>query len=320
MIEVGNAPDFVCGADAAALSRCQAHYSMWTIMKAPLILGHDIPNQSAATLSVLANAAAVAVNQDPLGIQAQRVAAMAAPTSPSSGARAPVAVLARCDAARATTQTWALGADGALRTAGGLCLVADRAGEEGGWTARACNEAGVAAAELRLGAAGDLRTAAGDAMTFNNARAASGPQPHTRYILAGDGAATSAAPRAPRWALTPGGSLRLAEPALAIVDADNVGGVAQAPAGADWCLDAVPPGMLEVWAGPLTGGRWAVALLNRGAASAPITADFTTFNQTASTAFAVHDIWLNVDKGTFTGTYTATVASEGVAYLILSPA
>jgi hypothetical protein len=71
---VGNAPDFVCGQDIYALRRCQAHFSMWCIMKSPLILGNDIPNMSNATLSVLANREAISVNQDPLGIQARRIA------------------------------------------------------------------------------------------------------------------------------------------------------------------------------------------------------------------------------------------------------
>ena len=99
----------------------------------------------------------------------------------------------------------------------------------------------------------------------------------------------------------------------------RAGGLREA-AGGEWCLDAVPPGVIEVWAGPLTGGRWALALFNRGAAAAPITAQFTAFNQSAAAAFAVHDIWQGKDVGTFTGSYTATVASEATAYLVLTPA
>jgi alpha-galactosidase len=117
MLEVGNAPDFVCGQDAAALSRCQVHFSMWCILKAPLILGNDIPNESSATLSVLSNAAAIAVNQDPLGVQAQRVSSVAA--AGAAAARAPAAVLARCDASSAT-QAWSAGADGVLYLVVGL--------------------------------------------------------------------------------------------------------------------------------------------------------------------------------------------------------
>merc|ERR1719238_1892565 len=74
MIEVGNGPDFKCEESAAALERCRAHFTMWTIMKAPLILGNNIPDESSATFSVISNKEAIAINQDPLGIQARRVA------------------------------------------------------------------------------------------------------------------------------------------------------------------------------------------------------------------------------------------------------
>jgi hypothetical protein len=49
--QVGNYPDFVCSADAEALARCQAHFSQWCIMKAPLILGSNLPAVDATTLS-----------------------------------------------------------------------------------------------------------------------------------------------------------------------------------------------------------------------------------------------------------------------------
>jgi alpha-galactosidase len=85
-----------------------------------------------------------------------------------------------------------------------------------------------------------------------------------------------------------------------------------------WTLP--PPGTLEVWAGPLTAGRFAVAMFNRGAAAAPITAAFSAFNASSSSNFAVFDIWANKNAGTFSGSYTATVASEAVAFLVLTPA
>ena len=49
--QVGNSPDFNCSADAEALARCQAHFSQWCIMKAPLILGNNLPEVDATTLS-----------------------------------------------------------------------------------------------------------------------------------------------------------------------------------------------------------------------------------------------------------------------------
>eukprot|EP00656_Telonema_subtile_P054527 TRINITY_DN8180_c0_g1_i1.p1 TRINITY_DN8180_c0_g1~~TRINITY_DN8180_c0_g1_i1.p1 ORF type:complete len:187 (-),score=28.29 TRINITY_DN8180_c0_g1_i1:99-659(-) len=73
MIEIGNKPDFECEQDQAALDRCRAHFTMWTVMKAPLILGNNLPEESSATFGVISNKEAIAINQDPLGIQARRV-------------------------------------------------------------------------------------------------------------------------------------------------------------------------------------------------------------------------------------------------------
>jgi hypothetical protein len=106
MIEIGNSPDFVCGQDEYALRRCQAHFSLWSIMKSPLILGNDIPNMSNATLSVLANTEAIAVSQDPLGIQGKRIAVQHPKNSSlTTSVFDNIAVTKRCDATD-PTQWW----------------------------------------------------------------------------------------------------------------------------------------------------------------------------------------------------------------------
>ena len=52
----------------------QAHFSLWAITKAPLIIGCDVTKISTATLSTLTNAEVIGVNQDPLGVQGKKVA------------------------------------------------------------------------------------------------------------------------------------------------------------------------------------------------------------------------------------------------------
>lgn len=77
-------------------------------MKAPLILGNDIPDESSATYSVVSNAAAISVNQDPLGVQGRRVAVFTPTnTSLTTLTGGSVAVFAHCDATR-PTQQWTL--------------------------------------------------------------------------------------------------------------------------------------------------------------------------------------------------------------------
>ena len=45
--------------------------SMWSVMKAPILLGTDVTNMTAATLATLTAPEVIRVNQDTLGIQAK---------------------------------------------------------------------------------------------------------------------------------------------------------------------------------------------------------------------------------------------------------
>ncbi|MDG6102283.1 NPCBM/NEW2 domain-containing protein [Dactylosporangium aurantiacum] len=51
-----------------------AHFSLWALLSAPLLLGNDLRSVSTATLDVLRNAEVIAVNQDWGGSQGRRVA------------------------------------------------------------------------------------------------------------------------------------------------------------------------------------------------------------------------------------------------------
>jgi alpha-galactosidase len=66
MLEVGN------GSLTEAENR--AHFSLWSIVAAPLMLGNDPSNMTSSVKAILTNAEVIAVDQDPLGKQGQRVA------------------------------------------------------------------------------------------------------------------------------------------------------------------------------------------------------------------------------------------------------
>jgi len=51
----------------------RAHFSLWAVAKAPLIVGCDVRNMTNATREILLNREIIAINQDPLGIQGKRV-------------------------------------------------------------------------------------------------------------------------------------------------------------------------------------------------------------------------------------------------------
>lgn len=64
MLEVGNG--------AMTDDEYVAHFSMWSIVKSPLIMGNDIRELQPQDLSILSNAAVIAINQDPSGQSAAR--------------------------------------------------------------------------------------------------------------------------------------------------------------------------------------------------------------------------------------------------------
>jgi len=60
MLEVGN---------GMTDEQDRAHFTMWCILASPLVAGNDVTNMTAATAATLTNKHAIAVNQDPLGVQ-----------------------------------------------------------------------------------------------------------------------------------------------------------------------------------------------------------------------------------------------------------
>lgn len=68
-----NDPDMLEVGNGLNQTENKAHFSLWCIMDAPLIMGADVRNIDNASLSVLVNTQAIAVNQDPLTVQGKRV-------------------------------------------------------------------------------------------------------------------------------------------------------------------------------------------------------------------------------------------------------
>jgi alpha-galactosidase len=65
MLEVGNG--------RLTLAENRAHFSLWCLLAAPLIAGNDLSAMTPEILAILSNAEAIAVDQDPLGVQGRRV-------------------------------------------------------------------------------------------------------------------------------------------------------------------------------------------------------------------------------------------------------
>ena len=65
MLEVGNGE--------LTFEENKAHFSLWCILAAPLMLGNDLRAMTPETLAILTNKNVIAVNQDPLGRQGRKV-------------------------------------------------------------------------------------------------------------------------------------------------------------------------------------------------------------------------------------------------------
>ena len=63
MLEVGNG--------GMTDTEYRTHFSLWAIMAAPLLIGTDLRKVTAETMEILLNTEVIAVDQDPLGVQAQ---------------------------------------------------------------------------------------------------------------------------------------------------------------------------------------------------------------------------------------------------------
>src|SRR4029077_9986538 len=65
MLEVGNG--------GMTTNEYRAHFSLWSILAAPLIAGNDLRDMKPEIHDILANKEVIAVNQDPLGSEGRRV-------------------------------------------------------------------------------------------------------------------------------------------------------------------------------------------------------------------------------------------------------
>ncbi|ONK73723.1 uncharacterized protein A4U43_C04F34590 [Asparagus officinalis] len=78
-------------------------------------------------------------------------------------------------------------------------------------------------------------------------------------------------------------------------------------------------GGLEVWAGPLSGGRIAVVLWNRGSSEASITANFSDIGLKSSDTVDARDLWEHSTSSSVQGQITVKMGSHACKMYVLSP-
>lgn len=147
-----------------------------------------------------------------------------------------------------------------------------------------------------------------DSPAWVRSETTSGPWPSTQYVTNGNGVWELALGAPGPVVATDGGSIWLNDFVSPPVEG----------AGGPWCLDVVSSGTLETWAAPLTGGRFAVALLNRSPGDDTLTVQWADVGLAAGVQAHVSDAWTG-DKGIHMDSFSATVGSRDVLLLTLTP-
>ena len=133
MLEVGNG--------GMTYDEYRAHFSLWALAKAPLIVGCDVTSMSKETREIILNKEVIAVNQDNLGIQGTKVKSQDISSNSNNGddGTAESAPLTTTECARASkAQRWAVSEDGTIRNGHGLCVDVPK---RSGVAVVACNSA-----------------------------------------------------------------------------------------------------------------------------------------------------------------------------------
>jgi alpha-galactosidase len=71
-----NDPDMMEIGNGMSVNEDRAHFSIWCMLAAPLIAGNDLRHMTRETLEILTNKEAIAIDQDPLGIQGFKYSAI----------------------------------------------------------------------------------------------------------------------------------------------------------------------------------------------------------------------------------------------------
>lgn len=284
MLEVGNG--------GMTNTEYTSHFSLWAISKSPLLIGCDVTKMTNETLTIITNKEVIAVNQDPLGKAAPKVASYPAENG-NVTAEAPT-VGVTCAPGIANLRWLYNTTDKTIRhVESGMCLDIPQ-----------CNKGSGVQLELfpcHVGQPNQQCDSLNQQWTIKSNGAIASElngQCLDLYNFVGPAVQTF---------VCNGGTNQAwkYDTTAQTFSADGV------------CL-GIDTGSLEVYAGPLVDKSIVVVLFNRAASAASITALWEDFGLAQSTKAAVRDLWAHKDLGPFTGNFTATVESHGVVMVKLT--
>jgi len=281
MLEIGNG--------GLTFAEEKAHFSLWALAKAPLLIGCDITSIKNDSLFILTAPEVIAVSQDTLGVQGKKV------SQTFDGSQASIVI----DSCRLTAnQLWSYNSDGSIRlkSNSSLCLEV--------YNCEDTNSATIQTFSCHIGQPNEEcnsknqiwnwgNTVGGPvttAMDFNMCLDVyEGMGPTVQLYQCGGG-------NNQVWQLMKDNTIR----------------------NGDACLTAAG---LEVWAAPLSGGSVAVVLFNRSPTPQYIQANWVDIGiKNPTTRCKVRDLWARSNLGYYTDHITMPVESHGVIMLKITPA
>lgn len=281
MLEVGNG--------GMTDDEYRSHFTLWSIMKAPLIIGCDPRTMSAATYNTLTNSEILDINQDSLGRQARRVSRTTADgSSPSITAVA-------CDST-IPQQRWQYNPtnSGLIHLESGKCLTIQNCATSqgtliledchiGSTDPKYCNKS--INQQWNLNNDGSVSSFLGNCIDLYDS---TGPTIQSFGCNKGLNQ---------KWIFDSTGIIRSAANQQCVA----IGGP------------------IEVWAGPLGDGTQVVVLFNRqDSGSVNITASWNTIGLGSASA-SVRDLWKHQDLGKFPTSYSSVVGPHSVVALKVTP-
>jgi len=300
MLEVGNG--------GMTFNEYRAHFSLWCLVKSPLLIGCDVTKMSNETFFILSNTEAIAINQDALGVQGHRVKQIPIPgTEIVVSPNGPTSLVVQPCKPGSTYQQYSVDADSKIRMkANGWCVDVENCD---------INPLGSTVSVFPChGLEGRKKTKVGvDCKGLNQEWTINGTSIINKWNHHCLDIKTDRSPNyvqtvlclgsaSQKWSLNADATIRTQDGRCL---------------GLDLGLQ-----VLEVWAGPLSGDSYAVALVNRGnVGPMSITALWIDLGIPANKRMLIRDIWAKKDIGVFTNSAPATIVpSHGSVFWKLTPA
>ena len=285
MLEVGNG--------GMTVEEEKIHFGLWCLSKAPLLIGCDITKMSKDTFEILTNEEAIAINQDPLGVQGRKIKTKQPDPDGGKVVIAEGTKIYVADCTGGDEQKWSINNDGSI-TIGNYCLDIPN-----------CSNSAVQVEvyKCHIGASGHC-----------------GDSKNQEWTLKNDGTIVSKlnnmcldvydfhGPVVETYSCNGGSNQKWQYDASSHTIKNG-----------DKCLSASSGvDSLEVWAGPLSGDSFAVILLNRGNVKSEMIARWSEIGIPEGDA-VVRDIWAKKDLGTFTDSFSTTVDPHSSSFLKITP-